>query len=273
MSKTSSVTESSATSTSVSLTAPSVRPGSPAPPSGLTAERRRGGGGGGLKKRRVRRQSVTTGSSSKKFSKARLVQPLRSAPSAECPVAGATTRFDRGNCAPTRRAFSTGVRRSSSPSSRSTGTSGSGPGPKSGASGAFGQRSQRLSTSLARAVARSNGSKSLSGINAARAAACRWRSAGSGGVLRSHGSDASSQLVAAYRAVLNIRAFVGASPSTSTARLRSRSSGVGSPCSAARTDPGKAARSTGSKSPARRIENTSARVRRRVCGRPCRSIT
>ena len=54
-----------------------------------------------------------------------------------------------GRARATRRAFSTGVRRSSSPSSSSTGTSGSGPGPNSGASGAFGQRSQRSSVSLA----------------------------------------------------------------------------------------------------------------------------
>ncbi len=71
--------------------------------------------------------------------------------------------------------------------------------------GAFGQRSQRLSVSLASAVARSNGSNSQSGIVAARAAACRWRSAGSGGVLRSQGSGVSSQVVAAYSAVLNRR--------------------------------------------------------------------
>ena len=152
-----------------------------------------------------------------------------SLPSTECPVAGATTRLDCGNCDPTRSAFSTGVRRSSSPSSRSTGTSGSGPGPNSGARGAFGQRSQRLSVSLARAVARSKGSNAPSGIAAALAAACRWRSAGSGGVLRSQGSGASSQLVAAYSAVLNGRGFGGGSASTSTARLRSRRSGVGSP--------------------------------------------
>ena len=112
-----------------------------------------------------------------------------------------------GRAAPTRWALSTGVRRSSSPSSRRTGTSGSGPGPKSGASGAFGQRSQRLSVSLARAVARSNGSNASPGIAAARSAACRWRSAGSGGVLRSQGSGDSSQVVAAYSVVLNGRGW------------------------------------------------------------------
>jgi hypothetical protein len=51
--------------------------------------------------------------------------------------------------------------------------------------------------SLSSALALSNGSNAESGIAAARAAAWRWRSAGSGGVERSQGSSASSQVVAA----------------------------------------------------------------------------
>jgi len=122
---------------------------------------------------------------------------LRSELIAECPVAGATTTLERENSWAVRSAFSTGVRRSSSPSINSTGTSGSAPGPKSGADGACGQLSQRFSVSLASAVARSKGAKAESGIAASRSAAWLCRAAGSGGVSRDHGRGASSHVVAA----------------------------------------------------------------------------
>ena len=262
-SKISSVIASCPTSRSVSLTVASARPRRPeVPRSGGTSASRSGGGGTGGNSRRVRRQRGWTGRCPKKRPNARSTQPLKSAPSAEWPVAGATTSVDCGNSCAVRSAFSTGVRRSSSPPSRSTGTSGSGPGPNSGG--------RRVRPALAEAervagsaVARSNGSNSESGTVGRPRAACRRRSAGSGGVVRAHGSGVSSQMVAAYSPELR-RAAVVAAPSTSNARLRRRRSGVASPSSAARTAPGNPARNVGSKSPASRIENRSVRVRRRV---------
>ena len=92
----------------------------------------RGGGGIGRKSRRPRRQRVRKGRRSMKRPKATVLQPLASAPSAEWPTPGATSRRACGKLAATRRALSTGVRRSSSPSSTSTGTSGNGPGREAG---------------------------------------------------------------------------------------------------------------------------------------------
>ena len=96
-----------------------------------------------------------------------------------------------------RRAVSTGVRRSSSPLSISTGTSGSEPGggPGAGAGEASGQRRHMRMKSLPALVARSKGRKAAAGIcaNAARISAKRV----TGSEKRVQGNGISSQLVAA----------------------------------------------------------------------------
>jgi hypothetical protein len=146
--------------------------------------------------RRRRGQRVLNGLPRMKFPKAAVVQPVGSKPRAEWPVCGATTSRARRNWAATRRAFSTGVRRSSSPSISSTGTSGSGPGPKAGAGAAAGQRPHSSTRSLSTAVARSNGENADPGRAAATARACARRSPSSGGLERGHGKRVSSQVVA-----------------------------------------------------------------------------
>ncbi len=154
-----------------------------------------GGGGVAGNSRRMPRQRVFTLPPPRKRANARTVQPVPSAPSAEWPVAGATTSRARGNCAATRRAFSTGVRRSSSPSINSTGTSGGGPGAKLGAGAAAGQLAQSSIRSLSSAVPRSKGAKALAGTAAAAAAACERRRRGSGGVVPGQGKTVSSHVV------------------------------------------------------------------------------
>ena len=117
----------------------------------------------------------------------------------------------------------------------SVGTSGSGPGPGVGSRVACGHREHRSSTSLPRTVVVSKGAISAGASRPAAAAERARRSANA--VARGHGRRASSQVVAAYRAVLSSR---GEKPSLSSAierRLR-RSSGAGSPRSAAFTAPG-----------------------------------
>ena len=197
----------------MSLTATSVRPRSPCTPgSFLTLERRVGGGGWGKKTRRTFPQREGTGPPRKKRSNARRAHGLGSEPSTEWPVAGATTSCACGNRAATRLAFSTGVRRSSSPSSRSTGTFGSGAPAGGGAGLATGQRPQSVIRSLSSTVARSKGRKSESGRAVTASRASRRRTAGSGGVLRAQGKGVSSQVVAAYSAALRIRGGGGRRP-------------------------------------------------------------
>jgi hypothetical protein len=124
-------------------------------------------------KRRARDGQSATGRSAKKRANARAAQPDRSELSAECPVAGPTTSRDCGKRTATLWALSTGVRKSSSPSRISVGTSGSGLGPKPGGLGAAGQRSQSASRSFSRIAPVSNGENEAAGRAAVAASA--WR--------------------------------------------------------------------------------------------------
>ena len=114
------------------------------------------------------------------------------------------------------------------------------------------------------------GRRPVSGLEAAAAAACRRRSAN--GAPRDHGSLASSQVVAAYSAVLSSRGSIGPPSSANERRLR-RSSGAVSPRTADRSAPGRAARRPGSKSPESSTENSPKRSIRRFRRRPRESTT
>ena len=150
---------------------------------------------------------------------------------------------------------------SSSPASSSTGTFGSGAVAGGGAGLATGQRPQSVIRSLSSTVARSKGRKSelgpgghgQQGIPAAHGGVGgRAASPGEGCLLTGRGRE--------NRAELRMRGGGGFPATVKVRRLR-RSSGAGSPSSAARTAPGKAARRAGSKSPAMRIPSRSLRPR------------
>ena len=141
-------------------------------------------------------------------------------------MSGATTTCAAGTAAPPAGRSPTGVRRSSAPSTSSTGTSGSCPEPRSGATGAAGQLSHSSSVSLRERRGAVEWLRTPSReCVAASASASRCRSAESGGVARGHGIGISSQDVAAYSAELSWRGG-GGSASISNARRRRRSIGV-----------------------------------------------
>ena len=208
---------------------------------------------------------MSTGASLKKRAKARFGATAEVAPERRVPRGGRHDEARRAGTAPaTRRAFSTGVRRSSSPSSSSTGTSGSGPGPNSGASGSL-----RPALAQVEHVARERGGaverlelvvrdrRRARGRLAVPLARVWWRAAIPG----------QRRLLAGGRGVQRRAETRRSSAAPHRPRTRAcagAAAACASPGSAARTEPGKAARSTGSKSPASRIENTSTRVRRRV---------
>ena len=92
-------------------------------------------------------------------------------------------------------------------------------------------------------------------------------------MLRSHGSGVSSQVVAAYSAVLSRRGGRRLGIHRRTRACAAAAAAWDRRAAPRAPTPGRRRAAAGSKSPARRIENTSTRVRRRTRGRPCRSIT
>ena len=184
-----------------------------------------GGGEGGNSRRHAPAARSDTGWSRKKRANARSVQPDLSEPSAEWPVAGATTSFACGNWAATRWAPSTGVRRSSSPSSSSTGTSGSGPGPND----RLGRGGGPAVAQLEQVVLEQAGAVERAGTASPGSAPPRPRPGGGArpdpaAAVRAHGKRISSQVVAVNSAVLISRGG-GGSPSTENERRPRRSSG------------------------------------------------
>src|SRR4051812_11937036 len=121
------------------------------------------------------------------------VHDVRSAPRTEWPVRGTVTTCAPGICEATRRASSTGVRRSPSPEKISVGTFGRLP-VAGGVAEAASQYRQSPANPSSSAVERSNGAMLLAGrLRAARVAA-RAR-AGTEDSSRGHGMVASSQVV------------------------------------------------------------------------------
>ena len=194
-------------------------------------------------------------------------QPLRSLPSVEWPVFATLTNRAPGIAAATRRACSTGVRRSAEPSRMSVGTFGSAPSAGAG-SGASGHEAQRSRTLCVSGTPRPNGAKADAGRLLSDAAACSTRSPDE--LAGFHGKLVSLHRVAVKSVVFTsspaacrpARRLPGTEPLSPAARARRRRIGVRSPRSAARAAPGSSARSVGLRSPASSVCHRPTAVRR-----------
>jgi len=153
--------DSRVTSSTVSCTALIARPRAPLTPGAARSSRNESGAGGRAPNSCTPppRQRAGTLRPRMKRRAAAVEQLLKSAVSTEWPVFGMVRSWACGQSAAALRAVSLGVRRSISPDSISTGTSGSDPagGPGAGAGEASGQRRHMRRKSLPSSVAASNG--------------------------------------------------------------------------------------------------------------------